>query len=29
MCGSKVRGVQKLIPNLGDKVRYVFHYKNL
>ena len=25
----KVGGVKKLIPNLGDKVRYVAHYKNL
>ena len=25
----KVGGVKKLIPNLGDKVRYVVHYKNL
>ena len=27
--GIKVGGVKKLIPNLGDKVRYVVHYKNL
>ena len=27
--GIKVGGVTKLIPNLGDKVRYVVHYKNL
>ena len=24
----KVGGVKKLIPNLGDKVKYVVHYKN-
>ena len=24
-----VGGVQKLIPNLDDKVEYVVHYKNL
>ena len=28
-CGTKVGGVKKLIPNLGDKFRYVVHYKNL
>ena len=27
--GIKVGGVNKLIPNLGDKVRYFVHYKNL
>ena len=27
--GIKVGGVKKLIPNLSDKVEYVFHYKNL
>ena len=27
--GIKVAGVKKLIPNLGDKVKYVVHYKNL
>ena len=27
--GIKVGGIKKLIPNLGDKVRYVVHYKNL
>ena len=27
--GIKVGGVKKLIPNLGEKVRYVVHYKNL
>ena len=25
----KVCGVKKLVPNLGDKIRYVVHYKNL
>ena len=27
--GIKVGGVKKLIPNTGDKVKYVVHYKNL
>ena len=27
--GIKVGGVKKLIPNLGDKVKYVVHYENL
>ena len=27
--GIKVGGVKELIPNLGDKVKYVIHYKNL
>ena len=27
--GIKVGGVNKLIPNLGDKVKYVVHYRNL
>ena len=27
--GIKVGGVKKLISNLGDKVEYVVHYKNL
>ena len=27
--GRKVDGVKKLIPNLGDKIKYVIHYKNL
>ena len=27
--GIKVGGVKKLIPNLVDKIKYVFHYKNL
>ena len=26
--GIKIGGVKKLIPNLGDKVEYVVHYKN-
>ena len=26
--GIKVGGVKKLIPNLGDKVKYVVYYKN-
>ena len=25
----KFGGVKRLIPNLGDKVKYVVHYKNL
>ena len=25
----KVGGVKKLIPNLGDKIKYVVHYENL
>ena len=25
----KVGRVKKLIPNLGDKIKYVVHYKNL
>ena len=25
----KVGGAKKLIPNLGDKIKYVVHYKNL
>ena len=25
----KVGGIKKLIPNLGNKVKYVVHYKNL
>ena len=28
-CDIKVGGVKKLIPNLGDKIKYVVHYKNL
>ena len=27
--GIKIGGVKKLIPNLGNKVKYVIHYKNL
>ena len=27
--GINVGGVKKLIPNLGDKVKYVVHYENL
>ena len=27
--GIKIGGVKKLIPNLGDKVKYVVHYENL
>ena len=27
--GIKVGGAKKLVPNLGDKVKYVVHYKNL
>ena len=27
--GIKVAGVNKLVPNLRDKVKYVFHYRNL
>ena len=27
--GIKVGGVKKLIPNLGDKVKYIVHYTNL
>ena len=27
--GIKVGGVRKLIPNLGHKVKYAVHYKNL
>ena len=27
--GIKVGGVKKVIPNLGDEVKYVIHYKNL
>ena len=26
--GIKVGGVKKLIPNLGDKIKYVVHYRN-
>ena len=27
--GIKVGGVKKLIPNLGNKIKYVLHYRNL
>lgn len=27
--GTKVGGVNKLIPNLGNKGRHVLHYSNL
>ena len=27
--GIKIGGVKKLIPSLGDKVKYIVHYKNL
>ena len=27
--GIKVGGVNKLVPNLGEKVRYILHYRNL
>ena len=27
--GIKYSGVNNLIPNLGNKTKYVFHYKNL
>ena len=27
--GIKVGGVKKLIPNFGDKIKYVVHYRNL
>ena len=27
--GTKVGGAKKLIPNLGDKVEYIVHYRNL
>ena len=27
--GIEIGGVKKLIPNLGDKVKYIVHYKNL
>ena len=27
--GIKIGGVKNLIPNLGDKVKYVVHYENL
>ena len=27
--GIKIGGVNKLVPNLGNKSKYVLHYKNL
>ena len=27
--GIKIRGVNKLVPNLGKKSKYVLHYRNL
>ena len=27
--GMKIRGVNKLVPNLGKKSKYVLHYRNL
>ena len=27
--GIKIGGVNKLVPNFGNKSRYVLHYKNL
>ena len=27
--GTKVGDVKKFIPNLGDKINYAIHYKNL
>ena len=27
--GIKVGGVKKLFPNLGDKIKYIVHYRNL
>ena len=27
--GIKVGGVNKLVPNLGEKGRYILHYRNL
>ena len=28
-CGIKVGGVNKLVPNLGNKSKYVVYYRNL
>ena len=28
-CGTNVGGVNKLVPNMRDKTKYVLHYKNL
>ena len=25
----KIGGVNKLVPNLGYEIKYIFHYKNL
>ena len=27
--GTKIGGANKLVPNLGNKSKYVFHYTNL
>ena len=27
--GIKIRGINKLVPNLGKKSKYVLHYRNL
>lgn len=27
--GTRIGGINKLIPNLGNKGRYVLHYRNL
>ena len=27
--GTKIGGVNKLVPNLGNKSKYVLHYKNI
>ena len=27
--GTKVGDIKKLIPNLGDKINYVIHYRNI
>ena len=27
--GIKIGGVDKLVPNLGNKIKYVVHYRNL
>ena len=28
-CGIKIGRVNKLVPNLGNKSKYLLHYKNL
>ena len=28
-CGKKVGDIKKLVPNLGNKINYVLHYRNL